>query len=135
MPGKERRISPRKDCSLALHFRILANGNSTPTVEIPTTQEAHMTHAYDYLGKLDGQAINLSERGIYFSSYQKLSIGLPLELYFTIPSELTGRKPEEIRCRARVVHIEEHPERQGLIRVGAAVERFEPLAHWRRGDL
>jgi hypothetical protein len=129
MPGKERRIAPRKDCSVPLHFRILTNEDCTPTVEIPTSQEVHMTFEYDHHGKLDGRAINLSERGIYFSAYEKLSIGLPLELYFTIPSELTGRKPEEVRCKARVVHIDELSERQGLTRVGAAVERFEPLAH------
>jgi hypothetical protein len=72
--------------------------------------------------------VNLSERGIYFRSRQRVNVGEPLEMYFTIPRELTGRSAEQVRCSARVVHVEPQADRQGLVGVGAAVERFEPMS-------
>jgi hypothetical protein len=50
-----------------------------------------------------------------------------VEMYFTLPRELTGRRPEEVRCNARVVHIEGNADALGMTAVGAEVERFEPL--------
>jgi hypothetical protein len=80
------------------------------------------------LASLAGEALNLSERGVYFTSREKLSIGAPLEMYFTLPRELTGRSPEPVRCKARVVHVEERANGRGVHGIGAAVERFELLA-------
>ena len=60
-------------------------------------------------------------------SRQKVSVGEPLEMYFTIPRELTGRSAEQVRCSARVVHVQSHAD-QGMVGVGAAVERFEPMS-------
>ena len=77
---------------------------------------------------VEGEALNLSERGIYFLTPERLRDGEPLEMYFTLPHELTGRSPEAVRCSARVVHVEQRPDRRGLMGVGAVVERFEPLA-------
>jgi hypothetical protein len=38
--------------------------------------------------------VDLSERGTYyFRSQEKLGIGDPLEIIFTLPTELTGRSP------------------------------------------
>jgi hypothetical protein len=79
-------------------------------------------------GTIEGESVNLSERGIYFRSRQRVNVGEPLEMYFTIPRELTGRSAEQVRCSARVVHVEPQADRQGLVGVGAAVERFEPMS-------
>lgn len=112
MPGRERRIAPRKDCTVSLRFRVIGNG---------ARQQAQAT-------SLIGEALNLSERGVYFTSQEKLSIGAPIEIYFTLPRELTGRSPEPVRCKARVVHVEERGNGRGVKGIGAAVERFELLA-------
>jgi hypothetical protein len=48
-------------------------------------------------------------------------------MYLTLPRELTGRSAEEVRCSARVVHVESRVDQLGMRGVGAAVERFEPL--------
>ncbi|HXU48286.1 MAG TPA: PilZ domain-containing protein [Candidatus Binatia bacterium] len=79
-------------------------------------------------GILEGEAVNLSERGIYFRSRENVSIGAPLEIYFRLPRELTGRSAEEVRCSARVVHVEQAESNGGLTGVGATVERFEPIS-------
>jgi hypothetical protein len=132
MSSKERRISPRKACTIPVRFRSVTDqyiptfmraaasrGSSQDTRTIksqPTNQEA-----------AEGETINLSERGIRFKSLVRFSVGEAVEIYFTLPRELTGRDPEEVRCDARVVHVEYELDAQGMTGVGAAVERFEPL--------
>jgi hypothetical protein len=126
MAGKERRISPRKDCAVPLRFRIITNGNADA--------EKRAAKASAYSESQEGETINLSERGIGFRSRQQVSVGEPLELYFTLPRELTGRSPEQVRCSARVVHVESRAGQQGKIGVGAIVDRFEPVATIRNWD-
>jgi hypothetical protein len=117
--GSERRISPRKHCAVPLRFRILSTSNNTNAAGRPV---ATVSRAI-----LEGESVNLSERGIFFRSRERLSEGAALEIYFRIPRELTGRTAEEVRCSARVVHVE-HPENgEGLSGIGATVERFEPV--------
>jgi hypothetical protein len=82
----------------------------------------------------EGEMVNLSERGIYFKTAQKMKIGQAMELYFTLPRELTGRSPEPVRCSARVVHVEQQSDERGWTGVGACVERFEPLQRFRNWD-
>ncbi len=54
-------------------------------------------------------------------------MGAPLEIYFRLPREVTGRSAEDVRCSAGVVHVDQ-AETDGLIGIGAIVERFEPIA-------
>lgn len=79
----------------------------------------------------EGETVNLSERGIHFKSPLQFSIGESVEIYLTLPRELTGRSPEEVCCDARVVHVENEFDAQGMTGVGAQVERFEPLNYKR----
>jgi len=126
MQSRERRISPRKECLVPLRFRFISNaiGNESSQSVLPSEPVRKLP----FTGTFEGQAVNLSERGIYFTSSEKMSIGQPLEMYFTIPRELTGRASEQVRCSARVVHVEEHADKQGVLGVGAAVDRFEPVS-------
>jgi len=128
MPGRERRISPRKDCAVSLRFRVIANG-AKPHAEPAAIGDANRVIKVAVpSATVEGKVLNLSERGVYFTSPERLSIGAPLEMYLTLPRELTGRGPEPVRCRARVVHVEEYSSERGVKGIGAAVERFELLA-------
>lgn len=133
--GRERRISPRKDCMLPVRYRVLSNGNGRDKEigashdELARQSQAHQSQAH--LATYEAEALNLSERGVYFTTREDLSVGAPLEMYFTLPRELTGRSPEQVRCSARVVHVEEREER-GILGIGATVERFESMAKSRR---
>ncbi len=120
MGNKERRIAPRKECTVPLRFRVAKGADSFG-------REAGAAGRTPF-GTIEGESVNLSERGIYFRSRQRVNVGEPLEMYFTIPRELTGRGAEQVRCSARVVHVELQADRQGLVGVGAAVERFEPMS-------
>jgi hypothetical protein len=140
MANKERRLSARKDCVVQLRFRIARNelevnprpplhtSDATDATDNPKTARNVAVRAPAYLGTLEGESVNLSERGIYFRSRERLSIGEPIELYFTLPRELTGRYIEHVRCSARVVHVEPVVDLEGMIGAGAAVERFEPMS-------
>jgi hypothetical protein len=121
MGNKERRIAPRKECTVPLRFRVAKSVDSL-------ARETAGASARTPFGTIEGESVNLSERGIYFRSRQRVNVGEPLEMYFTIPRELTGRSTEQVRCSARVVHVEPQADRQGLVGVGAAVERFEPMS-------
>ena len=122
MSGKERRVSPRKDCAVPLRFRVVSQmAGALNSGEVPVAQASSR-------GILEGEAVNLSERGIYFRSRERVSVGSPLEIFFRLPRELTGRSSEEVRCSARVVHVDDSENGDGAVGVGATVERFEPLA-------
>ncbi|HEX4004116.1 MAG TPA: PilZ domain-containing protein [Candidatus Acidoferrales bacterium] len=132
MSNQERRDSPRKECAVPLRFRVLANGNGNgneaQVEEAAQPPEAPAPNVSSYNPSFEGKALNLSERGLYFTAREKLSIGEPLEIYLTIPRELTGRGPEPVRCKARVVHVDEVYPQQGVKGVGAIVDQYETVA-------
>jgi len=127
MSGKERRTSPRKLCAVPLRYRVTSNGHDAHAAEVEASQPAGIPKGSAYAATLEGEALNLSERGVYFTSREKLSVGEALELFFTLPRELTGRSPEQVRCSARVVHVDEPTDARGMRGIGATVERFEPV--------
>jgi len=133
MSGQERRISPRKECVIPVRFRIVKNGTKPSDASVRSTESARgpLTHAH--FGTLDGETVNLSERGIYFISGEKVRIGEELEIYFTLPLEVTGRRSEKVRCHARVIHAEAL-DQEGLTGAGAIVQRFEPVSAPRNWD-
>lgn len=125
MGGNERRSSLRKICALPLRLRLSGNGQRERAE--PANEDASPPPAAAPVMEFTGKALNLSERGVYFTCQEKLKVGQPIELYFTLPTELTGRAPENVRCTARVVHVDE--DGQAALRgIGAAVEQFEPVA-------
>ena len=127
MSGRERRTSPRKECVVPLRFRVLTNGHGAQAEEIAASYGMRESKLLARAATLEGEALNISERGVYFTSREKLQVGEPLEMYFTLPRELTGRGPELVRCSARVVHVDEETDRRGVRGIGATVERFEPV--------
>lgn len=129
MSNRERRDSPRKECAVPLRFRILSNGNGNAAhAELEGPAEPPRPKVSSYSPSFEGKALNLSERGLFFTAREDLSVGAPLEIYLTIPRELTGRGPEPVRCKARVVHVNDLYRQQGVKGVGAIVDRYETVA-------
>lgn len=129
MSSRERRISPRKDCVVPLRFRVVSNAQSAAATQGIASEPLRRV---PIAGTFEGQSVNLSERGIYFTSPERMTVGQPIEMFFTIPRELTGRTSEQVRCSARVVHVQDHADQHGRMGVGAAVDRFEsiPTRDW-----
>lgn len=143
MSSDERRIAPRKVFSIPIKFHALASeaisvaANQAVSAAPASSSKSSSVTATGPTRVRDmqeGEAVNLSERGIYFKSAQKVRVGQAVEVYFTLPRELTGRSPEPVRCCARVVHVEPNPDERGQTGVGASVERFEPLSRFRTWD-
>ncbi len=128
MSGRERRGSPRKECAVPLRFRIASNGRNAQADDIAASYGLRESKTSSHFATMEGEALNLSERGVYFISRESLQVGEPLDMYFTLPRELTGRGPEQVRCTARVVHVDQETDQPGMRGFGATVERFEPIA-------
>jgi PilZ domain len=75
------------------------------------------------------EALNVSQGGFYFATSAPLQIGMPIEATLRMPSEITGDKPKETHCRARVVHVRHEPYGDGRIGFGAEIETFVALPH------
>ncbi|HXO87222.1 MAG TPA: hypothetical protein VN885_01145 [Candidatus Acidoferrales bacterium] len=75
---------------------------------------------------LAGQALNIPERGVYFTSDERLHVGESLHRDRRLPRKFAGRWPEQGRCTARLVRVDE-PRPLGVGGFGATVERFEPV--------
>jgi hypothetical protein len=134
MSSKERRISPRKSCTFPVRFRFSASGNEfMPAPLGAATLHGSSSHVCATEQRpsaqeiIVGETVNLYERERGFKSPLRFSIGESIEMFFTLPRELTGRNPEEMRCNARVVHVENESDTQGMTGMGAAVEHFEPI--------
>jgi hypothetical protein len=148
MSSSERRIAPRKIFSIPVRIRPLiaeslsVAAGSTVSRNVTSNIVAGVSVAVTQMSPAPAgskparvlETVNLSERGIYFKTAQKVKIGQAMELYFTLPRELTGRSPEPVRCSARVVHVEQHADERGWTGVGASVEQFEPLQRFRAWD-
>lgn len=158
MSSSERRIAPRKIFSIPIRIRPLAseslsvaagstvsrNATTSSYSVAPTSSASPASSLMNsavatskpvrVLDMHEGETVNLSERGIYFKTAQKVKIGQAMEIYFTLPRELTGRSPEPVRCSARVVHVEQYSDERGWTGVGASVEQFEPLQRFRTWD-
>jgi hypothetical protein len=63
-----------------------------PAVRLTDSARGWGTHAH--FGMIEGQAVNLSERGVYFVCRENVMTGEEVEMFFTIPSELTDGPPK-----------------------------------------
>ena len=121
--SKDRRIAPRKVYAMPVQIRVRTEVFApVPNERVRARAERHAaTLAPD---PRDGETVNISELGIYFTSKEHIAFGEELEMYFRLPSELTGRGPEKVRCSARVVHVDASIDGKGTSGIGVAIGRF-----------
>ena len=104
MNGSERRQLTRYNIRIPIRFR---------PITLAADQSEHFT-----------EAINVSRGGFFFISSAPLQLGMRIEVTLRMPAEVTGSKPEQTRCSARVVHVRNQPYGDGRIGFGAEIERF-----------
>jgi len=121
--SKDRRIAPRKVYAMPVQIRVRTEVFApVPDERVRARGERHAaTLAPD---PRDGETVNISELGIYFKSTEHIAFGEELEVFFRLPSELTGRGPEKVRCSARVVHVNASIDGNGTSGIGVAIGRF-----------
>jgi hypothetical protein len=121
--SKDRRIAPRKLYAMPVQVRV--------RTEVFAPAPSHRAHARgEQIAPTvapdlrHGETINISELGIYFKSKERIAFGEELEMSFRLPSELTGRGPEKVRCSGRVVHVDASIDGKGASGIGVAIGRF-----------
>lgn len=73
------------------------------------------------------QSLNLSERGVFFTTTAPFTRGDLIEVLLKMPKEITGQPPTEWRCTGMVVRIERGARPERKIGVGVAFHRCEVL--------
>ena len=85
MDGKERRSEVRLDVRIPVRFRPVLN---------------------PYVPEQRAESVNISPLGVYLTTDFPLKVGSMLVLWMTIPSEATAKRARDVRCVARVMHVE-----------------------------
>jgi hypothetical protein len=70
------------------------------------------------------EAMNVSRGGFYFASSAPLQVGMPIDATLLMPTEVTGSRPQQTHCTARVVHMKNEPYGDGRIGFGAEIEKY-----------
>jgi PilZ domain len=121
--SKERRVAPRTICTLPVRFRVRTD-IFAPAPQQRVYARGERAAAAFAPGVLDGETVNISAVGIYFKSREHVAFGEELEMFFRLPGELTGRTAEDVRCAARVVHVNASIDGKGTAGIGVAIGRF-----------
>ena len=104
MPYSERRQLERFSLRVPLRFRAIGLAND---------KSEHFT-----------EAVNLSRGGFFFVTSAPLQVGMPIEASLRMPAEVTGGKPDDTHCRARVVHAKPDSYSDGRMGFGAEIEAY-----------
>jgi hypothetical protein len=107
MNSRERRYDTRVNIRVPFRFRVL---NSPGALEQAAESE------------------NISQRGILFATALPLKVGTPLEVSLKMPQELAGQSSSDVKCVARVVHVQPNAFFGGKAGVGLHIERYEAVA-------
>jgi hypothetical protein len=69
---------------------------------------------------------DVSARGVFFYIDKKLSEGSAIEFTLTLPPEITLTESNRVRCKGRVVRVEEAKEER--LGVGAVIDQYDFVA-------
>jgi len=104
VPPSERRQLERFRIRLPLRFR---------PVGLASSQVEHFA-----------ETANISRGGFFFVTSAPLQVGMPIEATLQMPAEVTGGRPDETHCRARLVHAKADAYSDGRMGFGAEIESY-----------
>ena len=104
MATPERRITPR----FKLRTPLCLHGPETPPD-----------------AGLRAKAINISTRGVYFTTDLRLHVGETVELLLEMPKRVSGIEANRCRFTGRVTHIESKDMPQGVSGIGVQLLYYE----------
>jgi hypothetical protein len=107
MNANERRFTPRHKLKIPLEIWNLAG--SADSVQ-------------------STESIDVSIRGIHFSTESRFEIGTPVQVLLRMPEEVTGRRSPRWNCRGRVVHVDGNCDVNGRKGVGVEIQYYDVLA-------
>lgn len=103
----DRRTSRRFDMRLPLVVRY-------PAAAPPTSETS-------------AETLDVSSRGLYFTADGGFAPGSAVEVFLTLPHEITLAGPVKVRCQGRVVRVESPQNSHRRMGVAAVIDRYEFL--------
>ncbi len=76
--------------------------------------------------ELSAETRDVSARGVFFYLDKKLSEGSAIEFTLTLPPEITLTESIRVRCKGRIVRVEDGVEQR--IGVGAIIDQYDFVA-------
>lgn len=76
-------------------------------------------------GELEAQTRDVSSRGVFFYVDSKLKPDTAISFVLTLPPELTMTENIRVRCRGRIVRVDDEP--SGRVGVACEIEHYEFL--------
>jgi hypothetical protein len=111
MDGRDRRRETRVDVRVPLRFRPVANLN------VPEQK---------------AESENVSPLGVYFTTDFPLTVGAVLVLWMTMPAQVTEGDARDVRCLARVMHVEPTGRLVRKVGVGLRIDEMAAAARVER---
>jgi hypothetical protein len=71
------------------------------------------------------ESLNLSPHGVYFATNAPLREGETVEVFFTMPEEITTEPNSEWRCTGHVVRVDRTKSENGKLGVGVRFDCYE----------
>ena len=71
------------------------------------------------------QSLNISRRGVYISTALPVTMGMAVELQFTMPEEITGKPERAWRCVGRIVRVDKRGRLWGRRGIGIQFDYYE----------
>ena len=96
----------------------------TPRFKLHTPLSFHRMETLSE-GEQQAEAINISTRGVYFTTDLVLRVGEAVELLLEMPKRVTGAKASSRRFTGRVTHVELKNMPQGLSGIGVQLLYYE----------
>jgi hypothetical protein len=101
-----------------------SNRRITPRFKLHTPLSFRRMEALSE-GEQHTKAINISTRGVYFTTNLTLCVGEAVELLLEMPKRVTGTKRSSRRFTGRVTHVELQDMPQGLSGIGVQLLYYE----------
>ena len=76
--------------------------------------------------ELSAQTKDVSARGVYFYVDSPIAEGAALDFTLTLPPEITLTDSIRVRCKGRVVRVDEQP--AGKVGIAAMIDQYEFLS-------
>ncbi len=76
--------------------------------------------------ELSAETRDVSARGVFFYIDQKLSEGSNIEFTLTLPPEITLTESIRVRCKGRIVRVEDGTDEK--IGIGAVIDQYDFVA-------
>jgi len=94
---------------------------------VASKRQARVKSINGMMQELDAQTRDVSIRGVFIYISKKVQTGSIIELVLPLPEGVTDAQEMWVRCKCRVVRVEDTGKERGF-GIAAMIEEYEPLA-------